>query len=115
MLGRGDGSFRSQKFTGIAAFLTPGAERFIRLKKVAKHSFGATEGSKGGAGMVFKIYTSTVAFISVHMSSKKNEARLLHYKELVKGLGGKLGNEFFHLTEQFHHVFWVGDTNYRCM
>ena len=25
-----------------------------------------------------------------------------------------MGNEFFQMTEQFHHVIFMGDTNYRC-
>eukprot|EP01046_Picozoa_sp_COSAG06_P102266 COSAG06_NODE_48430_length_332_cov_0.669528_1_plen_74_part_10 len=28
-------------------------------------------------------------------------------------LGNKLGNEFFQLSTQFHHVIWMGDLNYR--
>ena len=27
---------------------------------------------------------------------------------------GKLGDPNFHLNEQFHHVIWMGDLNYRC-
>eukprot|EP01043_Picozoa_sp_COSAG02_P063005 COSAG02_NODE_8824_length_2430_cov_1.687822_3_plen_286_part_00 len=32
---------------------------------------------------------------------------------MVDVLGNKLGNEFFQLSTQFHHVIWMGDLNYR--
>jgi len=35
VLGRGDGSFRNQKFTGIQYFLKPGAEAFVKCVAVA--------------------------------------------------------------------------------
>lgn len=41
------------------------------------------------------------------------ETRRAQYKELVEALGRQLGDRYFQLTEQFHHVFWTGDLNYR--
>ena len=107
-----------------------------------------SEGSKGGVGLLLRVHDATIAFVSVHMASKKQDLRFhqcvpwlcfrsthasvcvshmapfllialafmcsCRYKELVKELGASLGNEFFQLTEQFHHVVYMGDTNYRC-
>ena len=28
-------------------------------------------------------------------------------------LGNKLGNSFFQLNNQFHHIIWMGDMNFR--
>ena len=28
-------------------------------------------------------------------------------------LGNKLGNSFFQLNSQFHHIIWMGDMNFR--
>ena len=86
----------------------------LRFLRVARHSFGVSEGSKGGVGLVLRIWDATLAFVSVHMASKKQELRFAQYKELMKDLGASLGNEFFQMTEQFHHVVFMGDTNYRC-
>ena len=37
----------------------------------------------------------------------------MHYKTIVKNAGSKLGCNGFHLLEQFHHIVWFGDLNYR--
>lgn len=42
-----------------------------------------------------------------------SDARSLHYQSLIEQLGNALGNEYFQLCEQFHHVLWIGDLNYR--
>jgi hypothetical protein len=86
----------------------------VKLLSVQCHSFGKTEGSKGGAGVALGIGNTTLAAISCHLASKKPLIRLAQFKELCKVLGAKLGNEFFQLTESFHHVIWLGDLNYRC-
>lgn len=114
VIGRGDGSFVSPKFTGIAVFVSDSVRHMVKLLSVQCHSFGKTEGSKGGAGVALGIGNTTLAAISCHLASKKPLIRLAQFKELCKVLGAKLGNEFFQLTESFHHVIWLGDLNYRC-
>lgn len=114
VLGRGDGSLTTLKYTGIAVFVPARMLPFVRINRVCSCSFGATEGSKGGAGVSLRVHGATMAFISVHMASKKISARLQQYMQVCKQLGGGLGNEFFHLNESFHHVVFMGDFNYRC-
>ena len=46
--GRGDGAMLKPKFTGIAVFVAEVTAPYTRLLGVYKHSFGASEGSKGG-------------------------------------------------------------------
>ena len=60
------------------------------------------------------IGATTLCAISCHLASKKPMMRLAQFRELCKVLGAKLGNPFFQITEQFHHVVWMGDLNYRC-
>lgn len=112
--GRGDGALMRQKFTGIAVFVTPSAAPYVRLLGVYKHSFGASEGSKGGVGVALGVYDSTIAFVTAHMASKRIDMRRQQYCDLVERLGAKLGGRGFQLTEEFHHVVWMGDLNYHC-
>jgi len=114
VLGRGDGSLTTLKYTGIAVFVPRRMLPFVRINRVCSCSFGATEGSKGGAAVSLRVHGATMAFVSVHMASKKISARLQQYMQVCKQLGGGLGNEFFHLNESFHHVVFMGDFNYRC-
>ncbi len=46
--GRGDGAILQPKFTGIAVFVSEAVAPFVRILGVYKHSFGKSEGSKGG-------------------------------------------------------------------
>lgn len=114
VLGRGDGSLVSLKFTGIAVFVSASSLGFVRVMRADRLSFGATEGSKGAVAVVLRIHGSTVAFVSVHLASHKVPARLVQYRDVCKSLGAKIGNSFFQLNEQFHHVVFMGDYNYRC-
>ena len=114
VFGRGDGALIRPKFTGIAVFVTPSAAPYVRLLGVYKHSFGASEGSKGGVGVALGVYDSTMAFVTAHMASKRLDMRRQQYCDLVERLGAKLGGRGFHMTEEFHHVVWMGDLNYHC-
>jgi len=112
--GRGDGALLQPKFTGIAVFVAPVAAPYCRLLGVYKHSFGASEGSKGGVGVALGLYNVTIAFINTHMASKRADMRRAQYQELVDRLGGKLGGRGFCLNESFHHIVWMGDLNVHC-
>jgi len=85
--GRGDGALLSPKFTGMAVFVSRAIARHTRLLGVYKHSFGASEGSKGGVGVALGVYDVSLAFVNVHMASKKSEVRRAQYCELVDRLG----------------------------
>eukprot|EP00742_Colponemidia_sp_Colp-10_P004786 GILJ01005106.1.p1 GENE.GILJ01005106.1~~GILJ01005106.1.p1 ORF type:complete len:859 (-),score=93.67 GILJ01005106.1:299-2875(-) len=114
--GRGDGSFIGQKYTGLGLFLNRSLRQggFVRLLKNAAVSLGLSEGSKGGVGAVLWVMGSTIAFINCHLSANSVQERRHGYQYLVDHLGNELGNRFFQLNEQFHHIVWMGDLNYRC-
>jgi hypothetical protein len=112
--GRGDGALLLPKFTGIAVFVSPVVAPYARLLGACKHSFGASEGSKGGVGVALGLYDVTLAFVNVHQASKRAEMRKAQFQEVTDRLGTKLGGRGFGLTEAFHHVVWLGDLNTHC-
>ena len=111
--GRGDGSFLSQKFTGIAIFIKKSKKQYIKYKGCCAVSAGLTQGSKGAACVILKIYSTTLCFISSHLSSNSQSDKLQHIKTIIDKSGTKLGGNQFNLLEQFHHIIWFGDLNYR--
>ena len=114
MWGRGDGALMMPKFTGIAVFVAPVVAPYTRLLSVTKHSFGASEGSKGGVGVALGLYDVTIAFVNTHLASKRADIRRAQYQEIVDRLGSKLGGRGFGLNESFHHIVWMGDLNTHC-
>ncbi len=114
MWGRGDGALLLPKFTGLAVFVAPVVAPYVRLLAVCKHSFGASEGSKGGVGIALGLYDVTMAFVSTHQASKRPDLRRRQFQELVDRLGTKLGCKGFGVTDQFHHIIWMGDLNTHC-
>jgi hypothetical protein len=102
------------KYTGIAVFVAPVVAPYVRLLGMYKHSFGASEGSKGGVGVALGLYDVTAAFVNVHMASKRPDLRRQQYQELIDRLGSKLGGRGFGLNESFHHIIWMGDLNVHC-
>lgn len=112
--GRGDGAMVVPKYTGIAVFVSPVVAPYVRLLGMYKHSFGASEGSKGGVGVALGLYDVTLAFVNTHMASKRADLRRAQYCELVDRLGSKLGGRGFGLVQSFHHVVWLGDLNTHC-
>ena len=135
--GRGDGAILDTKFTGIAIFVSMSCMHTFeaRALRAAAVSFGPTQvrshagmhsrmrafirmlrltqGSKGAAAALLSIGTKTMVFVSCHLSANNPAARRSQYSVAVEALGRLLGHSNFDLNEQFHHVFWTGDLNYR--
>ncbi len=113
MEGRGDGSFLSTKYTGIQLFVRQSLQPHIRLMRSAGVSLGFTEGSKGGASFLVQIFGVNVVFVCVHLSARTAVERRAGYSALIEGVGNQLGDSYFQLLEQFPHVVFFGDLNYR--
>jgi len=113
--GRGDGALLVGKTTRIAVWVKAEIKDECTLQGMVPFSFGKKKGSKGAVGMVVRIFDTTVACISCHLSAAALAERVDQYRKVVDGLGNTLGNKFFQLNSQFHHILWMGDMNYRLM
>jgi hypothetical protein len=60
--------------------VAPVSAPYVRLLSVYKHSFGASEGSKGGVGVALGLYDVTVAFVNCHLASKRPDMRRAQYQ-----------------------------------
>ena len=72
-------------------------------------------GNKGGLVVRFKCLDSTFAFVSCHLAAHEGEkyrqARNDNCYEVLEG--ARIGLESLDIVPQTHHVFWMGDLNYR--
>eukprot|EP01059_Diplonema_ambulator_P023867 TRINITY_DN394_c0_g2_i9.p1 TRINITY_DN394_c0_g2~~TRINITY_DN394_c0_g2_i9.p1 ORF type:complete len:2543 (+),score=1190.19 TRINITY_DN394_c0_g2_i9:95-7723(+) len=70
-------------------------------------------GMKGAAGICLKYHNTSMAFISCHLAARleRTKMRKVNIEEICNQI--QLGNRDADLTTQFHHVFLMGDLNYR--
>ncbi|EGZ25604.1 hypothetical protein PHYSODRAFT_485372 [Phytophthora sojae] len=111
--GRGDGAFVGTKFTGMAVFYCADIQDRIKLIRAGAHKFKLTSGSKGGVAVALMINHTTIVFVNCHLDARNDTYRREQIRNLNASLGRVMGHYSFDLTEQFHHVVWMGDTNYR--
>ncbi|KAE9041607.1 hypothetical protein PR003_g6760 [Phytophthora rubi] len=111
--GRGDGAFVGTKFTGMAVFYCADIQDRIKLIRAGAHKFKLTSGSKGGVAVALMINHTTIVFVNCHLDARNDTYRREQIRNLNASLGRVMGHFSFDLTEQFHHVVWMGDMNYR--
>ncbi|XP_060553619.1 phosphatidylinositol 3,4,5-trisphosphate 5-phosphatase 2-like isoform X2 [Ruditapes philippinarum] len=75
-------------------------------------------GNKGAVAISFYFNGSSFCFINAHLTSgdERCNRRNQNYRDIMKNLTINLGQKhlnLFDITSQFHHVFWLGDLNYR--
>ncbi|KAK2141790.1 hypothetical protein LSH36_1040g00029 [Paralvinella palmiformis] len=73
-------------------------------------------GNKGAAAISFSFNGTSFCFINCHLTSgvEKNHRRNQNVIDIIKGLNlGTKALNVFDITNQFHHVFFLGDLNYR--
>ncbi|XP_066266915.1 phosphatidylinositol 3,4,5-trisphosphate 5-phosphatase 2-like isoform X1 [Branchiostoma lanceolatum] len=73
-------------------------------------------GNKGAVGIAFLFWGTAFCFINCHLTSgnEKCTRRNQNYHDILRGLNlGHLKLGGFDVTTQFHHVFFLGDLNYR--
>ncbi|OWF40904.1 Phosphatidylinositol 3,4,5-trisphosphate 5-phosphatase 2 [Mizuhopecten yessoensis] len=105
-----------------------GIRLVILLKKELMHNINRVQrstvrtgianalGNKGGVGISFYFRGTSFCFVNTHLTSgdERNARRNQNFKDIIKGLS--LGQKHLGLTDitnQFHHLFWLGDLNYR--
>ncbi|KAF0701383.1 Aste57867_8085 [Aphanomyces stellatus] len=111
--GRGDGAFMGTKFTGMAVFCGDHVSADVQVLRAGIHKFNIASGSKGGVAVALKLKYTTVCFINCHLDARNDTYRREQIRLLNTNLGKVMGHPSFDLTEQFHHVVWMGDLNYR--
>ncbi|GMF13872.1 unnamed protein product [Phytophthora lilii] len=111
--GRGDGAFVGTKFTGMAVFYCADIQDKLKLIRAGAHKFKLTSGSKGGVAVALMINHTTMVFVNCHLDARNDTYRREQIRNLNASLGRVMGHYSFDLTEQFHHVVWMGDMNYR--
>eukprot|EP00457_Paulinella_chromatophora_P002789 gb/GEZN01002794.1/.p1 GENE.gb/GEZN01002794.1/~~gb/GEZN01002794.1/.p1 ORF type:complete len:647 (-),score=125.45 gb/GEZN01002794.1/:418-2331(-) len=75
---------------------------------------GGVMGNKGGVALSFSLHDSAFCFVNSHLAAHQDKVkrRNADVREVLKGI--KMG--FKHkldILNQYHHVFWMGDLNYR--
>ncbi|OQR92803.1 hypothetical protein ACHHYP_03187 [Achlya hypogyna] len=111
--GRGDGAFMGTKFTGLALFYAETVGADMQLLRAGVHKFSIASGSKGGVAVAVKLKYTTLVFVNCHLDARNDTYRREQIRILNTQLGKVMGHPYFDLTEQFHHVVWMGDLNYR--
>jgi len=127
LVGRGDGSLLSMKYTGVAVYVHVDLLADVRLLSVtnlplqASSSSGSSSAgstSKGGVAVALSVMGRTIVFVCCQLdsvsssSSSDSMSKEDQYRELMTRLGTQLAEPGFHLLEQFHHIIWCGDFSY---
>lgn len=90
--------------------------------------------SKGAVGVVLTVSGRSLVFVTCHLEAKKADVRRQQVADITSKLGAALGEACgaahghhhhhqhhggggggFSLNEQFHHILWCGDFNYKLM
>lgn len=74
-------------------------------------------GNKGAVGISFTFGATIFAFINCHLAAraerKAKRTEMYHVISKMLNLGKKHKFGSFDLPYRFHHLFWIGDLNYR--
>lgn len=110
-----------QTLWGIRLMLFVKPEHTTKITHVqysqVRTGIGNALGNKGAVGISFFFGSVSLCFINAHLTSgvEKYNRRNQNYHDILKGMGAlkqKRLNQF-DLTNQFHHLFFFGDLNYR--
>ena len=74
---------------------------------------GHVHSNKGGVASMLSVWDTSVCFINAHLAAHQNKVKRRNedYSEIVAGC--EMGERGMDVMNQFHHVVWMGDLNYR--
>ncbi|XP_029635939.1 phosphatidylinositol 3,4,5-trisphosphate 5-phosphatase 2A-like isoform X1 [Octopus sinensis] len=105
---------------GIRLVVFTKAEHQHRISHVehssVKTGIANALGNKGAVAISMYFNGTSICFINSHLASRSERLarRNQNYRDIIKGLSlGQKHLNVFDVTNQFHHVFWFGDLNYR--
>ncbi|XP_071798602.1 phosphatidylinositol 3,4,5-trisphosphate 5-phosphatase 1-like [Asterias amurensis] len=85
-------------------------------ESIVRTGIANTLGNKGAVGVSFLFSGTSFCFINAHLTSgtEKCTRRNNNYHDILRGLSlSSKAMSLFDLTNQFHHMFFLGDLNYR--
>ena len=85
------------------------AERGVQATGVA-----GVATNKGGVAVSLRLWDTDICFVNSHLAAHQDKlnARNDNYRDICRGIRG-LDQYGMDLLTGFHHVFWLGDLNYR--
>jgi len=116
-LGDGYVKISSESLLSIRLSVFCKKEHMSKIHAIQKSTeatgFGHVIGNKGGVGVSFEFYETSLCFVASHFAAhqEKIEDRNSNYSEIIGGI--RIGKKNIDLMNQFHHMFWFGDLNYR--
>ncbi|KAH7281611.1 hypothetical protein KP509_36G055300 [Ceratopteris richardii] len=74
---------------------------------------GHVVSNKGGICISLKFWDTSLCFVNCHFAAHEGQCELRNqnYREIVGNI--RVQNTNTDILNQFHHVFWLGDLNYR--
>ncbi|GMH43463.1 hypothetical protein BSKO_11385 [Bryopsis sp. KO-2023] len=76
---------------------------------------GGVGQNKGGVAIALNVWDTELCFINSHLAAHqdKTPARNAMYRNIIRGL--RLDPYNMDIVTGYHHIFWMGDLNYRIM
>ncbi|KAJ9438013.1 Inositol 5-phosphatase 1 [Diplonema papillatum] len=102
----------------MVLFIRADHREHVSKVSVKKEAVGIAHvlANKGAVCMMFTFRESKLCFVGCHLNAHQDKVirRNEDFFEIVNGCSGEgMGWKDFWITNQFHHVFWAGDLNYR--
>lgn len=103
-----DGSFSPNRH---ACFLTAPWHSSLSLPQATGVAGVAT--NKGGVAIGVRVWDTDLCFINSHLAAHQDKlrARNNNYRDIVRGI--RIDPYNMDCLTAYHHVFWMGDLNYR--
>lgn len=86
-----------------------------KQQKSIKTQLGGISGYKGGIACCFNYRNTRLCFVGTHLPAHEGEAHRKDRNNTVEKIQSscRVGNKDLDLSNQFDHIFWCGDLNYR--